>query len=102
MEQTTKTDISEQEEFNLEGDTLKLEKSFDKKIYLYARYNNKGRLYGYELVKGVKTKNPDGNYVYRYPSSSQFGSYGFFIAERFAETDIPKYLAILQERGQKS
>ena len=104
MKQTTKTDISEQQEIKFEGDTLKLEKCLDKEkhTYLFARYNHNGRLYGYELVKGVKTKNPDGNYIYRYPSSSQFGTYGFFIAERFAETDIPRYLAKLQKRGQKS
>ena len=33
---------------------------------------------GYEIVKPVKKKNPDGNIVYTYPSSEEFGRYGWF------------------------
>lgn len=33
----------------------------------------------FELVKGVKVKNPDENIVYRYPSDEQFGQYGWYI-----------------------
>lgn len=94
-------DLSELAELSFEGDTLKKEKCLDaeKHVYLFARHS-KGRLLGYELVKGIKVKNPDGNHVYAYPSSSQFGHYGFFISKKWAETDIPKYLQILTQRGQ--
>ena len=33
---------------------------------------------GYEVVKGMRRKNPDGSIVYVYPGDEQFGSYGFF------------------------
>lgn len=33
----------------------------------------------FELVKGIKIKNPDGNYVWRYPSDEQFGKNGWYI-----------------------
>ena len=33
---------------------------------------------GYEVVKGVKKKNPDGSIVYVYPVDEQFGVYGFY------------------------
>lgn len=102
METIERTDISELTEFKYDGDTLTKEKCLDeaKHIYLFARYNKKGRLFAYELVKGVKHKNPDGGEVYTYPATSQFGRYAYFIAKRWAETDIPKYLQILQERGK--
>lgn len=34
----------------------------------------------FELVKGIKVKNPDGSYVYRYPGDEQFGTYGWYIS----------------------
>ena len=33
---------------------------------------------GYEVVRGVKRKNPDGSIVYCYPNDEQFGIYGFY------------------------
>lgn len=33
----------------------------------------------FELVKGIKIKNPDGKYVWRYPSDEQFGRNGWYI-----------------------
>lgn len=97
------TDISEKREFTFQGDTLKLDYCFDeeKRIYVYGRYNHSGRLYGYEVVRGVKHKNPDGNIVYIYPSLEKFGRYGYFVAARWKD-DIPKYLAKLAALGSKS
>lgn len=94
------TDIKDKKEFTFEGDTLK--QSYcavpDKNIWVYERYNHLGRLIGYEVVKGVKVKNPDGQVVYKYPSTEQFGQYGFFAHEK----DVPKYIQILTSRGVKS
>ena len=50
----------------------------EKHIYIYKR-NKNNKIFSYEVIKGVKHKNPDGNYVYAYPSSEQFGTYGFYI-----------------------
>lgn len=107
-----RTDIRDKKEFSLEGDTLKQKYCYDeeKQIWVYERYNHNGRLYGYELVKGIKHKNPDGSLIYLYPSSEKFGDYGYFISAQFAK-DIPKYLLYLkygrkegerkwQQRGQ--
>ena len=92
------TDIKDKKKFSFQGDTLVLKECVDKEkhIYIYERYNHNGKLFGYEVVKGVKVKNPDGNYVFRYPSSEQFGTYGFFIAKKYAET-IPDYVARLKK-----
>ena len=108
-------DISEKKEFSFDGDTLKQKYCYDeeKHIYVYERYNHNGRMIGYELVKGVKYKNPDCSIVYVYTSSEQFGSSGYFISAQWADIDIPKYLLYLkygrkegekiwQQRGQKS
>lgn len=93
-----RTDIREKKEFRFEGDTLKQKKCYDeeKQIWLYERVNHSGRLFGYELVKGVKHKNPDGSLIYLYPSSEQFGDYGYFISSQWADKDIPKYLLYLK------
>lgn len=39
----------------------------------------KGKPLSYEVIKGVKKKNPDGNYVWVYPSDEQFGTYGWYV-----------------------
>ncbi len=95
------TDIKDKKRFTFEGDTLVQKECVDaeKHIYIYERYNSSGRLFGYEVVKGVKTKNPDGNYVYKYPSSEQFGQYGYFIAKKYADT-ISEYVNKLTAKGK--
>lgn len=97
------TPIEEKKEFSFEGDHLIQKECVDKekRIYVYERYNHSGRLYGYEVVKGVRRKNPDGEIVYTYPSSEQFGRYGYFISAQFKDS-IPAYVKTLQEMGQKS
>lgn len=104
MEAIIRKDISQETEFTFHGDTIKLERclDYDKHIYLFSRHNSKGRRIGYEIVRGVKTKGEDGNTVYAYPSTSQFGQYGYYITERYSETEIPKYLRKLQDRGKIS
>lgn len=37
-----------------------------------------GRFGGYEVVKGIRHKQPDGSFVWSYPGDEDFGRYGFF------------------------
>lgn len=86
------TDISERKEFTFQGDKLKQLRCANEEqhIYVYERYNSAGRLYAYEVVRGKRRKNPDGNIVYVYPTTEDFNSsHGFFIA--LAHKDNPKY-----------
>ena len=47
-------------------------------IYVYDIIRNEdGEHRGYEVIKGLKHKNPDGGIVYTYPSDEQFGTNGF-------------------------
>lgn len=103
MKEIYSTDISQKKEFKFEGDTLKQKECVDKEkhIYVYERYNWKGRLYGYEVVRGVRRKQPNGDIVYAYPSSEQFGTYGYFISSQFAEKEIPAYVEVLRAKGSK-
>lgn len=84
MKQIFKTDISQKTDFVFQ-DTRLIQKYYDSEsgCYLYERYHINSptlgnRLMGYEIVKPVKHKNPDGATVYVYPSSEQFGLYGWF------------------------
>ena len=98
-------DISERTEFMFDGELLKQDRCLDeqRKIYLYKRFNRFGRLYAYELVKGVKHTNPDGQVVYLYPSTSQFGKYGYFIARKKLEKALVRWVPKLQEeKGPKN
>ena len=92
------TDIREKKEFSAEGDILKQKFCFDeeKHIWVYERVRADGKLIGYELVKGKKSKGKDGSPIYTYPSSEQFGDNGYFIPAQFADKDIPKYLLCLK------
>ena len=77
MKDINATSIEDRKEFIFCGDTLKqCEHNETTGLWLYERYNPKGRLVGYEVVKGKKRKNPDGSEVLCYPSSDDFGSYG--------------------------
>ena len=92
-------DISERKEFVCEGTTLK-QLGYDESTgkYIYGRYHLKdcrkewvGKLMGYEIVKPVRYKNPDGTIVGVYPSNEQFGKYGWFLPAN-AKDEIEKYL----------
>lgn len=57
----------------------------------------------YEVVVGVKAKQPDGSTVYVYPSSSQFGVNGWYICgnEEVCQEKInEKVCDILEKRGE--
>ena len=94
MEAIDLHDISTLTEFKVGKDTLTKERCVDEErhMYLFKRTNSQGILIGYELVRGVRRKNPDGSIVYIYPSSSLFGNYAYYIAKAYAERDIPKYI----------
>lgn len=74
-----KKDISEKTEFHRAG--------YDyKNIYYNDRFHTgvwelrKGdKVYGYEVIRGKKMKNPDGSIVYVYPCDEDFGKCGFYI-----------------------
>lgn len=85
------TDIKDKKVFNFENTTLTMIKDYGNNFYLYERkYTDSGRLLGYELVRGVKKKNPDGNIVYVYPSSEQFGKNGWFYPSSFTISQLDK------------
>ena len=57
----------------------------------------------YELVIGKKAKQPNGDTVYIYPSSSQFGTYGWYICgtEEMCRDRINSRISqILKRRGE--
>lgn len=45
-------------------------------IYVYDMVKD-GEHRGYEIVKGIKYKNPDGSICYRFPSDEEFGVYAW-------------------------
>ena len=76
----------------------------DRHIYIYDIINQDGIHRGYEIVKGVKHKNPDGSIVYTYPSDEQFGIYGFTTigTEKTFDSEMTQLLdkvEIMQNRG---
>ena len=74
-----KTDISEKTEFNRIGYRyVRVWGDDENKVYVY-KIISEAPYYQFEVVKGKKTKNPDGNYVYVYPSDEDFGIYGWYI-----------------------
>ena len=96
MKEVFSKDIKERKEFVFQDTVLKqLEYCEETGRYLYGRYWQKdctpdfvGKLMGYEIVKPVKHKNPDGNIVLVYPSTEQFGSYGWFLPANSKRTEI--------------
>lgn len=70
-------DIKDTNTFKKFGATFSKVWSDDER-HLYVFKRTKHRT-DYEVIKGVKTKNPDGSIVYRYPSSEEFGTYGYYI-----------------------
>lgn len=80
-------DISELKEFRKFDDLFRQEKCYGNNVYLYSRAHNDegnpdfGKVYMWELVRGVYHKNPNGTEVHKYPSSSLWGVYGLSIFE---------------------
>ena len=78
-----KKDIRELNSFKKFDSTFtKIWSDEDRHLYVFKRVkimdDGKERI-DYEVIKGVKTKNPDGSIVYAYPSSDNFGTYGYYI-----------------------
>lgn len=93
------TPIEEKKEFTFDGDTLKqCEHNTTTGLWLYERYYKDGRLKGYEVVMGVKTKQPDGTIVEVYPSSEQFGTKGLYYPSRTNRESLVKSLEIPMSR----
>jgi hypothetical protein len=96
------TPIEDKKEFKFQGDTLIQKECVDKErqIYIYERHHKDIGLYAYEVVMGVKKKDPlTGEVKYVYPTSEQFGSYGQFVSAQYKDR-IPELIKNLQERRQ--
>lgn len=75
-------DVKEQDKFEKFGEEFtKIFGNDEKHIYVFKRVKETelGNKTNYEVIKGVKFKNPDGSIVYIYPKSQQFGVYGYYI-----------------------
>lgn len=72
-------DIKEIDYFKkFDDDFFKVYSDDENHIYVFKRIREK-QVKSYEVVKGVKHKNPDGSIIYRYPTSEEFGTYGYYI-----------------------
>lgn len=82
-------DIKDKKEFVFQGDKLVQYKSYGDGWWLYKRYNQytNFNFMGWELVKGKKDMQPNGDVVYIYPSSRLFGTYGYFLPKRTTEEE---------------
>jgi hypothetical protein len=87
MKEMFAKDISEMKEFTKYGDTFRqIRNNPETGWWLYERRGKGNR--SYEVVKGKKFTNPDGTTVRCYPSSNDWGNYGYTIMEN-------KYSALL-------
>lgn len=98
MEKVFYKDIRGLKEFTEHGTRL-VQSEYNEKTgrYLYERYYINSptlgnRLMGYEVVKPYNRKNPDGTIVKTYPSTSQFGGYGWFLPANTKREILDKYL----------
>ena len=86
------TDLKNLNDFEKYGDKFtKIYADDENHIYIYKRVSRYG-VAAFELVKGVKAKNPDGSIVYRYPSSEQFGISGWYIMDNDRARDRISWL----------
>ena len=87
MNQVKHRDLKEQNNFRKFGDDFtKIYSDDDRHIYVFKRSHKftkhngvKVEIVAYEVIKGVKRNNPDGTVAFTYPSSEQFGLYGYTI-----------------------
>lgn len=65
-------------EFEKFGDNFKqIAHNAELNTYIYERISIDGTIHnGYEVIKAIKHKNPDGSIVYVYPQSKYWGIYG--------------------------
>ena len=94
-----RTSIKDKKEFTFDGSLLRFEAyNPDTNKYLYSRWFGKdspgyGRQMGWEVVIPVKRKQPDGSIIECYPSSEQFGRYGWFYPPRYSKEDMIESLS---------
>lgn len=101
-----KTPIEDRKEFNRIDYHYEQVEEFGNHIYLYKltppkRYKRKLPYKQYELVRGKKSKQPDGTIVYIYPGDEDFGTYGYYICgtEESCRKQIMKYVNKLNNVG---
>ena len=74
MKEIYRKDISELKEFEKYGDVIRQIRHYPETgWWLYDRGSH------YEVVRGKKHTNPDGSVVYVYPSSEDWGTYGYSV-----------------------
>lgn len=74
-------------EFTKFGDTFRqIRNNPETGWWLYDR----GR--SYEVVRGKKYTNPDGNVVYRYPCDEDFGLYGYAVMKNWYADQLIDFL----------
>lgn len=83
MEKIFRKDISEKKEFDRIGyHYTQVLADNEKHVYLYKMSKPGNKHLQFELVKGKKYKNPDGNIIHTYPCDEDFGSFGWYICGR--------------------
>ena len=83
MEKTFRKDISDKKEFDRNGyHYTQILADDEKHVYLYKLSKPGIKYLQFELVKGKKCKNPDGNIIYTYPCDEDFGNFGWYICGR--------------------
>lgn len=74
------------------NDTLEMVLSHSNNVYVFKRTNPVYVSPYYEVVRGKKYTNPDGNVVYVYPSTSDFGKHAFCVSSA-----NPNYIEKIKE-----
>lgn len=91
-------DISERLTFNRRGYNYKNIYLNNEKHTGIWEVSLKGSFQGYEIIKGIKAKNPDGRIVYTYPSDERFGRpNGLYVIGRTQEEAKTKAFDRLKE-----
>lgn len=91
MEKTFRENLPK--EFNKYGDNFtQVEYCEETGRYLYKRSKNQTRITGWEVICPQSYINPDSSLVLVYPSTSEFGKYGWFLPPKVERTKIDYYL----------
>ena len=94
-------DIEDKKVFKRAGyDYYQVYADRDNHIYIYEMELD-GIHKGYEVIKAIRHKNPDGRIIYKYPNDEQFGLYGWYISGplRVEMEKIPEKVLTLKKRG---
>lgn len=96
MNDYTRKDINSYDTFTKYGDTFtKIYADDENHIYVFKCG------FGYEVVKGIKSVNPDNTIIYHYPSTEQFGTYGYYIFgsdDKYCKERIEYRIKCLKEK----